>query len=94
MFVTDKERMALFLFLKKMARVLTVNRNSTTARKVPINSDANLDTSHLIKTKKKRYRPGVKALQEIRKYQNSTELLIRKLPFARLVNVSVEFNCR
>ena len=32
-----------------------------------------------------RYRPGVVALREIRKYQKSTELLIRKLPFQRLV---------
>ena len=32
-----------------------------------------------------RYRPGTVALQEIRLYQKSTELLIRKLPFARLV---------
>jgi histone H3 len=31
-----------------------------------------------------RYRPGTVALREIRKYQRSTELLIRKLPFARL----------
>eukprot|EP00879_Flechtneria_rotunda_P018692 GHRR01019615.1.p3 GENE.GHRR01019615.1~~GHRR01019615.1.p3 ORF type:complete len:117 (+),score=36.58 GHRR01019615.1:416-766(+) len=34
---------------------------------------------------KHRYRPGTRALQEIRKYQKSTELLIRKLPFARVV---------
>lgn len=33
-----------------------------------------------------RYRPGTVALREIRKYQRSTELLIRKLPFARLVS--------
>ena len=32
-----------------------------------------------------RFRPGMVALREIRKYQKSTELLIRKLPFARLV---------
>ncbi len=32
-----------------------------------------------------RYRPGTVALREIRKYQKSSELLIRKLPFARLV---------
>lgn len=31
-----------------------------------------------------RYRPGTIALREIRKYQKSTELLIRKLPFQRL----------
>ena len=30
---------------------------------------------------KQRYRPGTMALREIRKYQKSTELLIRKLPF-------------
>uniref|UniRef100_A0A0E0G6B1 Core Histone H2A/H2B/H3 domain-containing protein n=2 Tax=Oryza TaxID=4527 RepID=A0A0E0G6B1_ORYNI len=32
-----------------------------------------------------RYRPGTVALREIRKYQKNTELLIRKLPFQRLV---------
>ena len=30
-----------------------------------------------------RYRPGTVALREIRRFQKSTELLIRKLPFAR-----------
>jgi histone H3 len=32
-----------------------------------------------------RYRPGTVALREIRRYQKSTNLLIRKLPFQRLV---------
>jgi histone H3 len=32
-----------------------------------------------------RYRPGTVALREIRKYQSNTDLLIRKLPFQRLV---------
>ena len=32
-----------------------------------------------------RYRPGTVALREIRRYQKSTELLIRKLPFQQLV---------
>ena len=32
-----------------------------------------------------RYRPDKVALREIRKYQKSTKLLIRKLPFNRLV---------
>ena len=35
--------------------------------------------------RKHRYRPGTVALMEIRRYQKSTELLIRKLPFQRLV---------
>ena len=32
-----------------------------------------------------RYRPGTVALREIRRYQKTTELLIRKLPFNCLV---------
>merc|ERR1711998_800802 len=32
-----------------------------------------------------RYRPGTVALREIRKFQKTTDLLIRKLPFQRLV---------
>ena len=40
-----------------------------------------------------RFRPGVVALREIRKYQKSTELLIRKLPFQRLVReIAKEFH--
>ncbi|KAF9914503.1 centromeric DNA-binding histone H3-like protein cse4 [Lobosporangium transversale] len=35
--------------------------------------------------KANRYKPGVKALKEIRQYQASTSLLLRKLPFARVV---------
>lgn len=38
-----------------------------------------------IRRKKRRMRPGERALREIRQYQNSTDLLIRRLPFARLV---------
>merc|ERR1712090_53518 len=32
-----------------------------------------------------RYKPGTVALREIRRFQKSTELLIKKLPFQRLV---------
>ncbi|KAM3417498.1 hypothetical protein BST61_g5740 [Cercospora zeina] len=35
--------------------------------------------------KKRRYKPGTVALKEIRRYQKSTELLVAKLPFSRLV---------
>jgi hypothetical protein len=37
--------------------------------------------------KSRRWKPGTKALREIRKYQQSTDLLIRRLPFARLVRL-------
>ena len=32
-----------------------------------------------------RYRPGTVALREIKRYQRSTDLLIRKLPFQRII---------
>lgn len=35
--------------------------------------------------KKRRYKPGTLALKEIRRYQKSTDLLLLKLPFSRLV---------
>ncbi|KAM7384834.1 hypothetical protein PAMA_011950 [Pampus argenteus] len=35
--------------------------------------------------RKRRFRPGTKALMEIRKYQKSSDLLLRKGPFSRLV---------
>lgn len=43
--------------------------------------------------KKRRYRPGTVALREIRKYQNTTDLLMRKLPFARLVGLPGAHYC-
>lgn len=38
----------------------------------------------------RRYRPGVAALREIRRYQKSTDLLIRRAPFQRLVRELVD----
>jgi hypothetical protein len=37
-----------------------------------------------------RFRPGALALKEIRKYQKSAELLLRKLPFCRLVRLEFQ----
>jgi histone H3 len=47
------------------------------ARKNPVHNAAPSKKPH-------RYKPGTVALREIRRYQKSTELLIRKLPFQRL----------
>jgi histone H3 len=42
--------------------------------------------------KNRRYRPGTVALREIRRYQKSTDLLIARLPFQRLVRqIAQEF---
>ena len=41
--------------------------------------------NHVTEKKKYRASPGVRALSDIRRYQKSTENLIRRLPFQRLV---------
>ena len=42
-------------------------------------------TGYTEQKKKRRFRPRTVALGEIRRYQKNTELLIRKLPFRRLI---------
>ena len=64
-----------------MSRTKQTARRSTGIQRKVINK--NLCSKK--KTKKYRLKSGTKALREIRKYQQSTDLLIRKLPFARLV---------
>lgn len=56
-------------------------RLSNTGGKEPRNGKAR--ESHEVKPR--RFKPGTVALRQIRRYQKSTELLIRKLPFQRLV---------
>lgn len=42
--------------------------------------------------KKRRYRPGTVALRQIRRYQKSTDLLLPKIPFQRLVReIAMDF---
>jgi len=43
-----------------------------------------------IKQTKGRFRPGTVALRDIRKYQKSTDLILRRLPFQRLVRECVQ----
>ena len=69
-------------------------RTKQTARKSVAGKSARLSMKTLMKKKSSpavagvkkphRFRPGTVALREIRRYQKSTELLIRKLPFQRL----------
>jgi histone H3 len=40
----------------------------------------------------RRYRPGTVALREIRRFQKSTDLLIRKAPFQRFVREIVQYD--
>ena len=57
----------------------------TTAKTTRITGSSTHHSNILGIKKPHRYKPGTVALREIRKFQKSTELLIRKLPFQRLV---------
>ena len=63
-----------------MARTKQIVRKSTGGKAARTSGPAAGGTK-----KPYRYRPGTVALREIRRYQNTTDLLIRKLPFQRLV---------
>jgi|TARA_B110000003_G_scaffold200146_1_gene198737 histone H3 len=64
---------------RRRARAREVFVRLTAVRDARFPSRAELDK------KKRRYRPGTLALKEIRRFQKTTDLLIRKMPFARLV---------
>ena len=58
----------------------------------PPQTQANTGVLHHTTNRKHRYRPGTLILQEIRHYQKRTNLLIKKVPFARLVReIAQEF---
>ncbi|CAD6936729.1 unnamed protein product [Tilletia controversa] len=68
-----------------MARTKQTARRST-GGKAPRQTTATKAAKKYGNVKKPhRYKPGTVALREIRRYQQSTELLIRKLLFQRLV---------
>lgn len=78
----------------KMARTKQTARRSSggKAPRKQLSTKAarkNSPTSAGVK-KNHRYRPGTVALREIRRYQKSTDLLIRKAPFQRLVREIVQ----
>ncbi|KAL8280615.1 hypothetical protein RQP46_006938 [Phenoliferia psychrophenolica] len=61
---------------KKVTTRSQANKGNGWSQKKSSNSSGN--------RKPHRWRPGTVALREIRRYQKTTELLIRKLPFQRL----------
>ena len=70
-----------------MVRVKQTARKYTggKAPRKPLHSKARRSAPAGEQKKKRRFRPGTVALREIRKYQKNVDLLIRKLPFQRLV---------
>ena len=82
-----------------MARTKTTARKSSAGLKKP---KKQFDSKTAKKSapvaggikKPHRFRPGTVAAREIRKYQRSTDLLIRKLPFQRLVKSIAKEYCK
>ena len=74
---------------KQTARKSGTNKtlSGKVPKKRPSNKAAKKTAPHSVVGVKKphRFKPGTVALREIRKFQKSTELLIRKLPFQRLI---------
>ena len=71
-----------------MARTKQTARKSTggkAPRKQLASKAARKATPAEGQKKNRRYRPGTVALREIRRYQKTTDLLIKKAPFQRLV---------
>lgn len=62
------------LALPTASKKQTPTKKSGTPKKAAVNSGG-----------VRRYKPGVLALKEVRKYQKGGDLLLRKLPFSRLV---------
>ena len=67
-------------------------KENRASRGLPIGSSSLRKVSRVPAPNGKRrpYRPGIVALNEIRRYQSSTELLLRKLPFRRVVRLSAK----
>jgi histone H3 len=69
-----------------MARTKQTARKSTGGKAPRKHLVSKKSRKSLIVVKKPhRFRPGTVALREIRKYQKNTDLLIKRLPFQRLV---------
>ena len=62
-------------------RIFTKNSSSIKAQRA-----AKKGKTGYSEPKKQRFRPGTVALQEIKRFQKNTDLLIRKLPFQHLVH--------
>ena len=74
------------LYFSEMTRTKTTKRLNKTQKAIKAGTKGKQPTVATGGLKKPmRYKPGTVALREIRRYQKTTELLIRKLPFSRLV---------
>ncbi|RIA92229.1 histone-fold-containing protein [Glomus cerebriforme] len=68
---------------RRLATVKKIARPTASGSKTPMRRSKPGDP--IRPQKPKRYRPGTVALREIKHFQKTTNLLIRKLPFSRVV---------
>ena len=68
-----------------MARIRDNANNARNLRNIKAPRKGNGNSRKQRRPRRNRTRPGDRALREIRKFQNSVDLLIQKLPFQRLV---------
>lgn len=73
-----------------MPRSMTPPAAKTAGKKKSPTSANTESKSTALAKRPHRFRPGTVALREIRRYQKSTELLIRKIPFQRLVRETAQ----
>jgi len=76
------------IFIPEIQEAMARARAQPVAGKSPRDRSAvndNLESNDKSKPRRKRFRPGTRALKEIRKYQKSHNLLIPFHPFSRLV---------
>jgi histone H3/H4 len=64
--------------MARLKRTISIKGRTIIHKQRPVSQAGVIKSHH-------RYRPGTRALQEIRKYQRTTNLLLRKGPFSRLV---------
>ncbi|XP_054283189.1 putative histone H3.3-like type 3 isoform X1 [Macrosteles quadrilineatus] len=69
------------------------SRKSIGKKSTKVSKNASVNKSKSMVAEKRKFRPGTRALMEIRALQKSTKLLIPKLPFMRLVKeIIMEMN--
>lgn len=77
---------------KSSSKACKASSKKTSSKKKSSKKSSKASKAAKPETKKRRYRAGTVALREIRKYQKSTDLLMQKQPFKRVMRRLVKDN--
>ena len=79
--------------LKKVSAKPTTSSKAKTSKTIKKNAPAQGGMKDNAEKAKRRYRPGTVALREIRRYQKTTDTLLPRSPFQRVVReVAMDLN--